>query len=726
MKLRLITGILLAILMCGCSGSQNTAVNATQAAHNEFTYRHTTMLDPSNPLAEKSNLPFHIVDFSKLKSEHFKPALEAGMAQQREEIEQIANQKEAPTFENTMIPLEKSGALLKRASNIFFNATNSDSDEIIQQTESEMASKLTEHEDSIYLNDKLFARIETLYNNLDALKLDPESRRLVEVYYKQFVRAGAKLTAEEKSQIMAINTEIADLQTQFAQNLLAEMNDSAVVVDTVEELDGLSEEQINSAKEAAAARGLEGKYLIVLQNTSIQPVLKTAKNRALREKVHKASISRGMRGNAYDNRERVLRLVELRAQRAKLLGYDSFAAYALGDQMAANVDNVNNMLNALVEPAKASLEREAAELQALIDAQGGGFKLEAWDWFYYAEQLRKQKYAFDDNELKPYFELDSVVKNGVFRAANILYGLRFEERHDIATLNKDARVFEVFDADDKPMALFVVDYYAHDNKFGGAWMTEQISQSKLLGDLPIIENQLNNTKPADGEPTLLSFDEVTTVFHEFGHAIHGMVSNVNYPKFSGTAVPNDFVEFPSQFNETWATHPDVLPNYAVHYKTGEAIPQELIEKVRAASKFNQGYMTTEYLSATILDQLWHQMTVEEIAALDKTDFEAIEKSLLDKVGLNLSLVPPRYRTTYFLHVFANGYSAAYYAYIWSEVLDADAEQWFKTHGMSRETGMQLRDKVLSRGFTEDPMQLYRSFTGHDPQIEPLLIRRGLK
>ena len=722
MKKIIVIASLVLLSLQGCSSSQTTPTQATSTSET----RQATMLDSSNPFASPSTLPFGITDFAKLKSEHFKPAIEAGMAQQLAEIDAITSQTDEPTFENTLVALEKSGELLTRSYLIFTNIAVSDTNDVIQATEKELAPKISAHADAIFLNEALFKRIETLYNKRDTLNLDPESLRLLEIYYRDFVRAGAKLTANQKKEISAINAEIASLETQFGQNILAEVNDAAVLVDTVEELDGLSQAEIDKAAADAKARGQEGKYLIVLDNTSIQSVLKSLKNRALRERIHKVSLSRGMRGNQYDNRANAIRLIELRAKRAKLLGYDSFAAYALGDQMAANVQNVNDMLYALVPPAKASLEWEAAELQALIDAQNGGFKLESWDWLFYAEQLRKQKYDLDDNALKPYFELDNVIQNGVFYAANILYGLTFKERHDITLLNSDARVFEVLDADNTPIGLFIGDYFARDSKQGGAWMTEQLAQSKLLGHLPIIENQINIAKPANGEKALLTYDEVTTVFHEFGHALHGLLSNVQYPKFSGTNVPRDFVEFPSQFNETWAARPEVLAHYAVHYKTGEKLPQELLDKVIAAAKFNQGYMTVEYLAATILDQLWHQMSVEEIEAIKDKDFATVETELLEKVGLNLAICPPRYRSTYFMHIFANSYSASYYAYIWSEVLDADAEQWFKTNGMSRETGMQFRNKVLSRGYTEDPMKLYRDFTGHEPSIDPLLIRRGLK
>ncbi len=683
------------------------------------------MLDSSNPFAQKSALPYGIVDFSKLKTEHFKPALLAGMEEQKAEIEAIANQTEAPTFENTMIALEKSGELLMRVETVFFGFTVSQSTPEMQEVEAEMSEVLSAHSDAILLNDKLFKRVETLYNTRSDLNLDEESVRLIETYYQEFVRAGAKLSPEQKAEVAAMNAEIAKLQTEYGQNILSEMNDSAVVVDSIEELDGMSEAQIKVAEEAAKNRGLEGKYLITLQNTAIQPILKSIKNRDLRKRIHEASLSRGLRGNNADNRAKALRIAYLRAKRAEILGYVNYAAYAVDDQMAKTVENVNNMLYGLVEPAKASLAREAEELQKLIDDQKGGFKLESYDWLFYSEQLRKLKYELDDEALKPYFELDNVIQNGVFYAAEKLYGVHFVERFDIPKYDPDIRIFEVFDGD-KPIALFVGDYYARETKGGGAWMSDYVYQSKLLGNLPVVENQINITKPPAGEKTLLTFDEVTTIFHEFGHAMHGMFSNVNYPRFSGTNVPRDFVEFPSQFNETWATHPDILPNYAVHYQTGELIPADLLKKVNDSKQFNQGYATTEYLSASILDQHWHQMSSEEIAALSVDDFEAIEKSLLAKVGLDLDLVPPRYRTTFFNHIFASGYSAGYYAYIWSEVLDADAEDWFKTNGLSRENGMKLRSEVFSNGFSVDPMTQYRNFAGREPSIEPLLIRRGLK
>ena len=725
-KLLIICAI--ALTMMACSKKEpapETAEPAQDAVAQAPKDETKPMLDPSNPFAAPSGLPFGIVDFSKLKSEHFQPAIEAGMQQQLAEIEAIANQTEEPTFENTLVALEKSGDLLQRSASIFGEFTNAMSDPVIDKADQVISPKLAAHNDAIYLNDKLFQRVKTLYDKRDSLNLDPESLRLLEVYYREFVRAGALLTPEQKEEIKKINTELAALETEFGQNLLNEKNDSSVVVDTVEELNGLSEESIKVAAEAAKAKGLEGKYLITIQNTSIQPILKTLENRDLRKRIHEASINRGVRGNAYDNREKVIKIVQLRAKRSELLGYPNFAAYAVEDQMAKTVDAVNDMLNKLVPAAKASMEREAAELQKIIKKEKGKFQLESYDWLYYSEKLRKEKYALDDEALKPYFELNNIIENGVFYAAQQLYGVKFVEHKDIPTFAPDTRVWEIQDADGTPLSLFFGDYYARESKRGGAWMNDYIMQSKLMNQRPVISNQINITKPVSG-PTLLTFEEVTTLFHEFGHALHATFSNVQYPRFSGTNVPRDFVEFPSQFNETWAYRPEILQNFAKHYETGEPIPKDLLDKVIAAAKFNQGYMTTEYLSASILDQLWHQKSSKELEGLTKDDFEKIEQAELEKVGLNNPLVPPRYRSTYFNHVFANGYSAGYYAYIWSEVLDADAEQWFKEHGMSRENGDRYRNTLLSKGYSEEPMKLYRDFTGRDPEIDPLLIRRGLK
>ena len=732
MKLRNIIFLSIALVMMGCA-SQNenvkpssAAEQASQTLSDDFTFNYKTMLEPSNPFAQKSTLPFSIVDFSKIKIEHYKPAFEAGMAQQLEEIDQIANQTADPTFNNTMIPLEKSGELLNRVSYYFSNDAGANTNDEIKALQKELAPLLAAHDDAIMLNGKLFARVASLYDRRESLNLDAESLRLLDEYYHDFVRAGAKLTPDEKEVVKAINAELASLTTTYGQNILSEMNDAAVVVDNVAELDGMTEAQIKSAADEAASRGLNGKYVLVIKNTSIQPILKSLNHRELRKRVHEASVMRGMHKNAADNTNNAFRIVELRTKRANLLGYETYADLSLENKVARTTSAVNDMLEKLVAPAKASLAREAAELQAMIDAEKGGFKLEAYDWLYYAEKLRKQKYDLDDNALKPYFELNNVIQNGVFYAANKLYGITFVERHDIPVYNPDVRIFEVFDADGSSLALFVGDYYARPSKRGGAWKSNLSSQSKLLGSKPIVLNQINIAKPADGEPTLLTFEEVTTLFHEFGHALHEMFSDVTYPRFAGTRVPRDFVEFPSQFNETWALVPELLTNYAIHYQTGEKLPEALVNKVVAASKFNQGYMTTEYLGAAVLDQKWHQLTMEALATLSKDNLETVEKMLLDDAGLNIQTTPPRYRTAYYNHVFAGGYAAGYYAYIWSEVLDADAEAWFKEHGLSRETGDHLRKTVLSKGYTEDSMKLYRDFAGRDPSIDPLLERRGLK
>ncbi len=723
--------ILLALTLLGCTGTNSvpnspTQTEQTETASQSFTFQYKTMLDPSNPFAVKSTLPFGLVDFSKIRPEHYRQAFDAGMAQNLEEIEQIIAQSGEPTFENTIIPLELSGGLLYKASLYFSNDAGANTNDEIKAIQTEYSSKLASHDDDIYLNEKLFKRIESIYEKRDKLNLDAESLRILEHYYKEFVRSGAKLSEEGKEKIRKINHELAELTTAYGQNILTEMNDSAVVVDDAAELDGLDAEQIKAAAEEAKKRGLNGKFVITLKNTTIQPILKSLNNRSLRARIHQASISRGLRGNAADNTEKAFRIAELRTERANLLGYKTYAEFSIEKQVAKTVDAVNDMQNQLVEPTKASLAKEAAELQRLIDAENGGFELSAYDWLYYAEKLRKQKYDFDDNALKPYFELDNVIQNGVFYAANKLYGITFKERKDIPTYNADVRIFEVFDADGSSLALFIGDYYARPSKRGGAWKSNLASQSKLTHEKPIVLNQINISKPADGEKTLLTYDEVTTLFHEFGHALHEMFSNVTYPSFAGTKVPRDFVEFPSQFNEIWALWPEVLDHYAVHYQTGEKLPQALVDKVVAASKFNQGYMTTEHLAAAILDQKYHQLSLDQLQSLSHNSLADVEKQLLAEAGLDIQTTPPRYRTAYYNHVFAGGYAAGYYAYMWSEILDADAEDWFKTHGFSRENGDHLRKTVLSKGYTEDSMKLYHDFAGRDPSIDPFLMRRGLK
>jgi peptidyl-dipeptidase Dcp len=674
-----------------------------------------------NPFFEVSTLPYQAPRFDLIKDEHYGPALEAGMAQQRAEIEAIANSSEPPTFENTILAMEASGALFNRTAAVFFNLAGAHTNPVIQKTQAEMAPKLAAHQDALFLNSKLFERIRTLYEKRDSLGLDPQSRRLLERYYIEFVRAGAKLSDADKDKLKAMNAELASLATQFSQNVLKEVNASGVLVEDVAELDGLPAEAITAAAEAAKAAGHEGKYLIALQNTSGQPPLAYLHNRDLRKRIMDASLARGSRGGEFDNRDIVARVAKLRAERAALLGYENHAAYILEDETAGTVEAVNKLLGDLAPAAVANARKEAAEMQAIIDAEGGGFQLEAADWSYYAEKLRKQKYDFDESQLRPYFEINNVLEKGVFYAAGQLYGLSFKERKDIPVYHPDVRVWEVFDADGSPLGLFYGDFYARPSKRGGAWMNAYVPQNGLTGTKPVVANHLNIPKPAEGQPTLLTFDEVTTMFHEFGHALHGLFSDVKYPQFAGTNVPRDFVEYPSQVNEMWATWPTVLANYARHYQTGEPIPQELLDKVLAAQQYGQGHATTEYLAASILDQNWHQLKADQVP----TDPVAFEAQVLKAAGLDYAPVPPRYRSTYFSHIMG-GYSAGYYAYIWSEVLDADSVEWFKENGgLKRENGDHFRATLLSRGGSADALELFRNFRGRAPEVAPLLKRRGL-
>ena len=676
----------------------------------------------ANPLRTESTLPYQLPPFDKIKDEHFQPALEQGIVEEEKEADAIAKQTEKPTFENTIVALEKSGQLLGRARRIFSNFTGANTNPTLQKIEKEMAPKFSAHSDAIHLNGPLFARIEVLYNDRDKGGLDPESKWLLERYYKDFVRAGAKLSDADKTKLRAINSELATLQTTFEQNVLKEKNASSVVVNDRAELAGLSDNEIAAAAAAGKADGKEGKFVIRLLNTTGQPSLASLRNRPLREKIMQTSLARNSHGGEWDNKEVVSRTAKLRAERAALLGYASHAAYQLEDQTAHDVPTVNKLLADLAPAAVANAKREGADMQTIIDQEKGGFQLAACDWDFYSEKVRKARYAFDESQLKPYFELNHVITDGVFFAAGKLYGLTFKERKDLPVYLPEVRIWEVTDRDGKPLALFIGDYYARPSKRGGAWMNQYVPQSGLFGTKPVVANHLNIPKPPAGEPTLLTYDEVRTAFHEFGHALHGMFSNVKYPRFSGTSVPRDFVEYPSQVNEMWATWPEILRNYAKHYKTGELMPSELLDKMLAAEKFNQGFKTTEYLAATILDQSWHQLKPEEVP----TDTLAFEADALKKAGVDYPPVPPRYRSTYFSHAFAGGYSAGYYSYLWSEVLDADSVEWFKQHGgLKRENGDHFRETLLSRGGSNDAMKLFRNFTGGDPDVAPLLKRRGL-
>ena len=683
----------------------------------------TQFSNNENPFYSESDLYMKFPPFDKIKNEHYLPAFEKGIKEHIIEIGTIANNDQDPTFNNTIIAMETSGQLLDRVSTVFFSLTSAHTNDDMEKIRSEMAPKLSAHSDQILLNGPLFNRISQLYDQRYKLGLDSEGIRLIEKYYIDFVRSGAKLSSEEKEKLKSINGEIAVLQTNFSQNILKEVNALAVVVDSRDELDGLTDSAIEAAANEANSRGLDGKYVIALKNTSGQPSMSSLTNRDLREKIHKTSLSRGSRGGEFDNRENLSKVIKLRAQRAQLMGYSNHAAYRLESQTAQTPKAVNERLSSLAPKALSNAKKEAADLQKMIDAEGGGFQLASWDWDYYTEKVRADRYSFDTSQLKPYFEMDNVLQNGVFFAANQLFGISFKERFDFPVYQDDVRVFEVFNEDGSTLALFIYDGYARSSKSGGAWMNAYVSQSKLKGNLPVVANHQNVVKPSEGEPTLLSFDEVITMFHEFGHALHGMFSNVNYPYFSGTSVPRDFVEYPSQVNEMWAVWPSVLKNYAVHYKTNEAMPKELLDKVLATQKFNQGFSTTEYLASSILDQSLHQLTPEQVP--EAGDLITFEADALKTAGIAFEAVPPRYRSTYFSHIIG-GYSAGYYSYIWSEVLDADTVEWFKENGgLKRENGEHFRKTLLSRGGSQDALTIFKDFRGAEPNIQPLLERKGL-
>lgn len=682
----------------------------------------------ANLLLAPSSLPLQYPPFDKIRDADIGPAIDQGMTEHLAEVAAIAGNPAAPTFDNTIVALERGGRTLGRATTLLMSLTGADANPARLKLQADYATKLAAHRDAIQLDPTLFARIESLYQRRASLGLGAQEQRLIERQYNQFLRAGAKLDEDGKARMKAINAEMAQLGARFNQNVLAEVNDSAVTVDSIDELKGLSDEQISAAASAAKERGLDGKYLIALLNTTGQPVLAQLENRALRQRIYEASVVRGSRGNAYDNTSLVSRVVSLRAERAKLLGFATHADFVLKDETARNQQAVNGMLRQLAPAAVGAARREGAELQAIIDReqkakQQPTFQLAAWDWSFYSEKLRAEKYGFDESQLKPYFEMKTVLENGVFYAAGQLYGLKFRQRHDLPVYHPDVLVYDVFNADGSQLAIFIADMYARPSKRGGAWMNAYVDQSGLMNQKPVVANHLNIPKPADGKPTLLTWDEVTTMFHEFGHALHGMFSNVKYPSMAGTKVPRDFVEYPSQVNEMWADWPSVLAHYAKHYKTGEPMPRALLDKVLAAKQFNQGFATTEYLSAASLDQRWHQLPLDQVP--DADGVMAFEAKALREEGYDYDAVPPRYRTPYFSHIMG-GYAAGYYAYVWSEVLDANTVQWFKANGgLKRELGDAFRAKLLSQGGSQDALTLFRGVVGHEPQIQPLLERRGL-
>jgi len=677
---------------------------------------------PENPFFSESPLPYHMPPFDRITDGDYIPAFEKGMADQLRETEAIASNPDPATFENTIVAMERSGRILARVSSVFFNLKDADTSEEMKGIEVAMAPRLSAHSDAISQNAALFRRILSLNERRKSLGLDAKSLRLLERYHRDFVRAGALLPEREQVQLKALNAELAGLLAAFGQNVLNEKNSSSVAVRDRAELDGLSDSDIAALADDARSEGRPGEYAIRLSNTTGQPLLHSIGNRGLRERVMRASLARGSRGGPFDNRELLVRIAKARARRAGLLGYESHAAFRIEDQTARTVDAVDGLLRQLVAPAAAKARREAAAIQAEIDGEGGGFRAAPWDWDYYAQKVRRRRYDLDESQLKPYFELNHVLKDGLFFAANRLYGLTFTERHDLPVYRPDVRVFEVFDADDKPLALFLEDFYARPSKMGGAWMNEYVLQSSLFGDKPVVANHQNFARPAPGEPTLLSFEEVVTLFHEFGHGLHGMLSDVRYPRFSGTNVPRDFVEFPSEINEMWAVWPEVVANYARHYKTGEPMPAALLEKMLASRKFNKGYETTEYLESTLLDLGWHTLKPDQVPG----DAAAFETLVLERTGAGVDPISPRYRAPYFSHAFSGGYSAGYYAYIWAEVIVAESIEWFRANGgLTRKNGDHFRATVLSRGASVEPMDQFHAFAGKDPDIGPLIRHRGL-
>ncbi|MFL5460365.1 MAG: peptidyl-dipeptidase Dcp [Gemmatimonadales bacterium] len=675
----------------------------------------------ANPFAQPSSLPYHAPAFDRIRVADYQPAIDEGMRRQRAELDSIARQQASPTFENTIVAMERTGDLLTRVSKVFGAVVQANTNDTLQRVQTEEAPRLAAHSDAMYLDPLLFQRVHNVYQHRATLKLSPEQNTLVEHYHRDFVRAGAQLPEAAKDRLRQLNQEEARLSTDFQNKLLAATKAGALVLNDRSQLKGLSEAEIAASTEASKERGLSGKYLIVLQNTTQQPALASLADRSVRQRLFDASIHRADRGDSNDTRAIVRRLAALRIERANLLGFRTYAGYALQNQMAKTPDAAIGLASQLVPPATRKARAEAAKMQALIDRENGGFRLAPWDWQYYAERVRKAEYNLDESQLKPYLSLDRVLQDGVFYAATQLYGITFKERKDVPVYHPDVRVFEVFDRDGKPLALFYADYFKRDNKGGGAWMDTFVDPSGLRGIKPVVYNVANFTKPAPGMPALLTFNDVTTMFHEFGHALHGLFAHVQYPLLLNT--PRDFVEFPSQFNEHWALEPDVFARYARHYQTGVPMPQDLVQRIKKTRTFNQGYATTEYLAAALLDLAWHTLP----SGTPEQDVESFERQALARYHVDLPEIPPRYRTPYFSHIWDGGYSAAYYAYLWSEVLDHDAYAWFVEHGgMTRENGQRYRDMILSRGSTEDLGTLYRAFRGRDPSIEPLLQQRGLK
>jgi peptidyl-dipeptidase Dcp len=675
-----------------------------------------------NPFAQPSTLPYQAPPFDTIRDADYQPAIEEGIQQSLAEIHAIANNPAPPTFDNTLVAMERQGQMLARAQLAFGQVAEANTNPVLQKAQAALGPKLAAYADAIYLDPKLFARVNTLYERRASLTLDAEQAMLLSEYHQRFVRAGAQLSAAGQAALRVLNKRIATLGIEFRQKLLAATKAGALVVDDASRLAGLTPAAIDSAARDAHDRGLTRKYVLALQNTTSQPALQSLADRSTREALFGRSWDRAEKGDANDTRQTIAELIQLRTQRANLLGFKTWADYALADQMAKTAETAKRFMNALDAPTAAAQRREAAAVQSAIDADRGGFTLKPWDWTYYAETVRKAKYDFDEAETKPYLDIWNVLENGVFYAANQMYGVTFKRRTDIPTFQPDIRVYEVFDADGSPLGLAYFDYWKRDNKAGGAWMNSYLRQSKLLGTRPVISNTANFTKPAPGQPALITFEDVRTMFHEFGHGLHGLFASQTYPMLSGTSVARDFVEFPSQFNEHWALEPRVLAHYAKHYKTGAPMPQALVDKIKRAEKFGEGFSFGEILAAAQLDMAWHSLPGDA----PRQDVDAFEAKALAATGLDVADVPPRYRTSYFAHIWGSGYAAGYYAYIWTDMLQQNVYDWFETHGgMTRANGQRLRDLVLSRGHTQDYTVMFRNMVGHDPEVGPLLVKRGL-
>jgi peptidyl-dipeptidase Dcp len=711
-------------LLLGCAVAALAAGAAQAAAHPAARHAAGGKAGgaPGAVFTQDSPLFLHAPQFDRIKDADFLPAIEEGMRRQKAEIAKIADNPAPPTFENTVVAMERSGRMLDRVTNVFSALTGANTNDALQQVDTDTSPQLAAHHDWIFLNPKLFARVKSVYDRRASLKLSPEAQQLLKVTYDEFVRSGAQLSAADQAQLKQLNEKLSSLSTSFQQKLLAAAKSGALVIDDKAKLAGLNDQQIAAAAEAAKSRGLAGKWVIPLQNTTQQPLLQDLSDRAVREQLFEAGWTRSEKGDANDTRDLLATMAQLRAQKAKLLGYPDFAAYVLENQMAKDPEAVQRFIGQLAPAARARSTAEAADIQKAIESGGERFQLKPWDWERYSERVKKARYDLSDDQLKPYFEMHKVLTDGVFYAANQLYGVTFKRRTDIPVWNPEMLVYEVHDKDGSLLGLMYFDYFKRDNKSGGAWMSNLVGQSKLLGTKPVIYNVANLPPPAPGQPALISFDDVTTMFHEFGHALHGLFAAQVYPSVSGTAVARDFVEFPSQFNENWALDPKVLKHYAVHYKTGAPIPQDLVDKIKASAKFNQGYAMGELIAAAELDMQWHMQP----ATAPKQDVDAFEAQALKAGGVDFADVPPRYRSSYFLHIWANGYAAGYYAYLWTQMLADDSFDWFTQHGgLTRENGQRFRDLILSRGHTEDYGPMFRAFYGKDPDIRPMLVHRGL-